>query len=180
MLNAATKYDATTKTGRIAAGRRHHRRPAERPAHAWWAGLRRRRAQRLSDLGYRIAKNGAGDLALDSTKLGTALKDPAAVQQFFAAAAGSSDSVTGFATRFSAFTRSTIGSDGSLSSKTTALQSQKTRNSKDQDRLNDRLTLVEQRLRKQYTSLDGTMNSLTALSSYVTQQIAQWNRSSGN
>lgn len=180
MLNAATKYDATTKTGALLQG------------DATTVGLQNAirtlvgqvsgggALQRLSDLGVSIAKNGAGDLALDSTRLGTALKDPAAVQQFFAAAAGSSDSVTGFATRFSAFTRSTIGSEGSLSGKTTALQSQKTRNSKDQDRLNDRLTLVEQRLRKQYTSLDGTMNSLTALSSYVTQQIAQWNRSSGN
>lgn len=43
--------------------------------------------------------------------------------------------------------------------------------------MNDRLTLVESRLRKQYTSLDTKMASLTTLGNYVTQQIAQWNKS---
>ena len=43
--------------------------------------------------------------------------------------------------------------------------------------MNDRLTTTEARLRKQYSTLDASMSSLTALNTYVTQQIAQWNKS---
>jgi len=64
-----------------------------------------------------------------------------------------------------------------LSSKTSSLQTQQTGNTKQQDKVSDRLTLIEARLRKQYTALDTKMSSLTALSTYVTQQVAQWNKS---
>ena len=39
------------------------------------------------------------------------------------------------------------------------------------------ITLIESRLRKQYTALDTKISSLTTLGNYVTQQIAQWNKS---
>ena len=87
------------------------------------------------------------------------------------------DVTTGFASRFSTFAQEAIGTSGTLGSKTDSLQLQKTANGKDQDRVNTRLTLTEARLRKQYSALDTTVSSLTALNTYITQQIAQWNKS---
>ncbi|MEO8248424.1 MAG: flagellar filament capping protein FliD [Burkholderiales bacterium] len=177
LLAAATKYEPTTRSAALLQG------------DATTLGLQTAlrslvgavsgggALQRLSDLGISVAKDGAGNLAVDGTKLAAALESPKAVQQFFANAAGTSDAQTGFATRFSAFTRTTIGITGSLAEKTASLQARKTGLSKDQDRLSDRLTLTEDRLRKQYSSLDTKMSSLTALNNYINQQVAQWNRS---
>jgi flagellar hook-associated protein 2 len=179
MLNEATKYDATSKTAALLQG------------DATTTGLQNALRSLvgaasgggalgyLSDLGVSIAKDGAGNLAIDSAKLATALKDPAAVQQFFSAAKGPSELATGFATRLYAFTREAVGSDGALSGKTASLQVQKTGNSKEQDRVSDRLAITEARLRKQYSALDSTVASMTALNTYITQQIAQWNKSTG-
>ena len=49
-------------------------------------------------------------------------------------------------------------------------------NTKDQDKLNDRLADTETRLRAQYAALDTKMATLNALSAYMTQQIAAWNK----
>jgi flagellar hook-associated protein 2 len=53
------------------------------------------------------------------------------------------------------------------------------RNTSDQERVNDRAAVVEKRLRAQYTALDAKMGSLTALNSYIAQQVTQWNKTSG-
>ena len=66
--------------------------------------------------------------------------------------------------------------DGSLSTRTDGLSQQLQRNQKDQDNLNTRLAGIEQRMRAQYTALDTRMASLTTQSSYITQQIATWNK----
>ena len=177
MLNAATKYDAATKSAALLQG--------DSTTTGLQSALRRMvgtvsgggALQRLSDLGVSITRD-AGDLVVDSGRLDAALKSPQAAKQFLSAAINpTQDSATGFATRFAAFAQAAVASDGSLTGKTTALQSQKTGIGRDQDRLNNRLTYVEQRLRKQYTSLDTTVSSLTALNNYISQQVAQWNRS---
>ncbi|MEO8187544.1 MAG: flagellar filament capping protein FliD [Burkholderiaceae bacterium] len=177
MLNAATKYDPATRSAALLQG------------DSTTVGLQNAlrslvgsssgggTLQRLSDLGISIAKTAAGDLAVDGTKLAAALESPKAVQRFFANGAGDGEAATGFATRFSAFTRATIGITGSLTEKTAALQARKTGLNKDQDRLSNRLSLTEDRLRKQYGALDTKMSSLTALNNYISQQVAQWNRS---
>ena len=40
-----------------------------------------------------------------------------------------------------------------------------------------RLDQTQKRLEKQYSALDKQMASLNSLSSYVTQQVAAWNKS---
>ena len=49
-------------------------------------------------------------------------------------------------------------------------------NTRDQDKLNDRLANTEARLRAQYAALDTKMATLNALSTYMTQQIAACNK----
>ncbi len=177
-LNSATAYDAASKTAALLQG--------DSTAVSLQNALRSLvgapsgggAIQRLSDLGITVAKDGAGNLALDTAKLDTALKNPAAVQQFFAAPQNTLDSsATGFATRLSAFTQAAIATDGTLDTRTQSLKAQRKDNDKSQDNLSDRLTLTEKRLRAQYTALDTKMASLTALNTYITQQVAQWNKS---
>jgi len=177
MFNDATKYDASTKTAALLQGDAVTTGLQGAVRSLIGAASGGGALQHLSDLGISIAKDGAGDLAIDSTKLATALKNPAAVQQFFSAPKGTAELSTGFATRLYAFTKDAVGSDGALTGKTTSLAAQKTGNSREQDRVSDRLTIIEARMRKQYSALDSTVASMTALNTYVTQQIAQWNKS---
>jgi flagellar hook-associated protein 2 len=66
-----------------------------------------------------------------------------------------------------------------VTNKATALQGSIDRNAKDQDRVSVRASQVEVQLRKQYSALDAQMAQMSGLSSYVTAQLAQWNKSTG-
>ncbi|HUD31818.1 MAG TPA: flagellar filament capping protein FliD, partial [Variovorax sp.] len=195
MFNSSMKYDATTKTAALLQGDGTTRGLQNALRSMVGAASGGGAIKQLSDLGISVGKDATGSLVVDDAKLTKALADPVAVRQFFSAAAPTAtsatgttasttgtgavgDATTGFATRFAAFTQDAIGTGGTLSGKTDSLQAQKTANGKDQDRVNTRLTLTEARLRKQYSALDTTVSSLTALNTYITQQIAQWNKSS--
>lgn len=178
-LNSATAYNATTKTAALLQG--------DSTAVGLQNALRSLvgapsgggSLQRLTQLGITVAKDGAGNLAVDTAKLDEALKDPAKVQQFFAAPENAGDpGATGFATRLSAFTRAAVGSDGVLATRDESLRTQRKDNLKRQGEMSDRLSLTEKRLRAQYTALDTKMGSLNALDAYVKQQVAQWNKPS--
>ncbi|MFP5474076.1 MAG: flagellar filament capping protein FliD, partial [Gammaproteobacteria bacterium] len=132
----------------------------------------------LSQLGISIGKSADGGLTLDSTKLSEALANPDAVKTFFMGGSdGAGGTTDGWASRFSAFTQGAVGTDGTLETRTAALQKQLDANSDDQTKQTDRMTLVESRLRAQYSALDAKLSTLTSLDTYVKQQIAQWNKS---
>ncbi|WP_295374512.1 flagellar filament capping protein FliD [uncultured Pseudacidovorax sp.] len=132
----------------------------------------------LSQLGISISKSADGSLTLDSTKLSEALANPDAVKTFFMGGSdGAGGTTDGWASRFSAFTQGAVGTDGTLATRTAALQKQLDANSDDQTKQTDRMTLVESRLRAQYSALDAKLSTLTTLDTYVKQQIAQWNKS---
>ena len=76
------------------------------------------------------------------------------------------------------FARGLVSFDGRVSTKSTSLQDALKRNSKDQDKVNERATRVEANLRRQYAALDTEMAKWTGLNSYVSSQIAQWNKTS--
>jgi len=101
------------------------------------------------------------------------------VKNFFTAAAGES-ALKGMALRIKDFADGLIGVNGALTSRTNSIQSAINRNSKDQTNLQDRLTQTQTRLQAQYSRLDATMGSLTALSNYVNQQVTLWNKNPGN
>lgn len=50
------------------------------------------------------------------------------------------------------------------------------RNGDEQDRVSDRISRTETRLRNMYTALDTRMAQLNSLSAYVSQQVATWNK----
>ena len=131
-------------------------------------------SQRLSDLG--LERQLDGSLTINTSKLSTAANNGTTLQQLFTA--NNSDPMTnGFAIKFRDLGRGVAASGGSVYSKVAALQKNLDINAAAQTKVNDRATLFEARMRKQYSALDTQMASLNALNAYVTQQVAAWNKS---
>ena len=86
----------------------------------------------------------------------------------------------GIAVRLRKFGDQVLGADGMLTTRTAGLNSSLASNKRDQDKLNDRLATTEARLRAQYSALDTKMATLNALSTYMTQQIAAWNKNTSS
>lgn len=119
-----------------------------------------------------------GTLKIDDAKLTKALEDPDSMAKFFAADLEGSDN-DGLGVRLKEFTSGLLSSDGVFATKDESMKAQLKRNTQDQERMMTHVNAYEKRLLAQYTALDVQMASLTALDSYVSQQVAQWNKSTG-
>lgn len=122
----------------------------------------------LSSVG--ISMQSDGTLAIDQTKLGNALNNLPELQNLFSADTGVSSS-SGFMTRFNNLANAALGIDGSISTRQQGLQASISSNEKRQADMQTRLTQIQANLTAQYSQLDRTMASMTALSTYVTQQF---------
>lgn len=183
MLATQTKYDEATKKAGTLQGdstavslQRQLRNivTGDSPASATF--------KNLNAVGMTLQKDGS--LKIDDAKLTTALNgNPAELKKLFATSVArpnpeTDPDVNGIATRLRIFGDSILSTDGSLTTKTASLNSTLSLNQKRQDELTDRLALTEARLRAQYTSLDTNMAKMSALNSYITNQVAAWNKSS--
>jgi flagellar hook-associated protein 2 len=128
---------------------------------------------RLSEVG--LEQQTDGSLKLNTTKLATAMGDVSNLQKLFTTNNANS-ATNGFGLKLRDLASGLLAADGTVSNKSTALQGAISRNGKDQDRVNDRAAVVEKRLRAQYSALDAQMAKMSGLSSYVTAQLAQWNK----
>lgn len=182
-LADATKYDAATKKGGVLQ------------ADSTTVGLQRNLSAILgsSSVGATFSSNSPnvswltdagierqkdGSLTIKASKLSSALQDASNLKNLFAA--NNNDPLTnGFGLKVRDFARGLVAFDGVVTNKSTALQGSIDRNSEEQERVNDRASRVEAQLRKQYTALDAQMARLNGLNSYVSAQLAQWNKSSG-
>ena len=131
---------------------------------------------RLSDIG--IAIKADGTLDTHANKLDNALGNLPELKKLLATD-GSDSANSGFARRFKRLADAALGSDGVFETRTSSMKAGVTRNSKSQDAMQQRLDQTRARLQAQYTALDAKMATLTGLSSYMTQQITQFNRSRG-
>ena len=129
---------------------------------------------RLADVGISAQLGGA--LTIDSTRLTAAMLDVDNLQKLFTNFGGS-DATNGFGLRVKDFANGLLAAAGTVSNKNDAIKKAIDRNAADQTKVNNRATLVEERLRKQYSALDTKMASLTALNSYIAQQVTTWNKS---
>lgn len=175
LLSTSTKYDAETKTVGILQG--------DSTTLGFMNGLRNMVSslsgsetfKRLSDAGVEVLRG--GNLKVDSTKLTTAMKDFDNLKAAFVSTDSKGLRTNGFAGKMKAYTSEMLSFDGSLNSKTDALQAASDRNKKEQDKVEDKATALETRLAKQYSALDTKMASLSALNAYITQQVTNWNKS---
>ena len=170
-LSTQTRYDESSKSAGALQG--------DRAAVGLQTGLRNLTQQpsaasvtfsRLSDLGLEVQRDGT--IKINDSKLDAAMANPAEVAKAF------STVDTGFGQRFKALTDAVVASDGPLTSRTSGLRESLRRNEKDQQRLEDRVARVQERITRQYSALDANLNRLNGLGSYVQQQITNWNKSS--
>ena len=123
---------------------------------------------RLSDIGISIQADGS--LSTNTTKLTAAMAHPDELAKLFSTQ-GMTNADTGIAVRFSNLANAAMLPDGSLASRTSGLQGELSRNGKQQEDMQTHLDATQARLTAQYQALDTTMASMTALGSYVSQQV---------
>ncbi|MFX1677805.1 flagellar filament capping protein FliD [Mitsuaria sp. CC2] len=122
---------------------------------------------RLSDIGIDVAADGT--MKVTDTKLTSALGNMSDLKNLFMGVDTNDANNNGLATRWRGFADQVTGFDGSITTRTTGLQSRVTANGKRTDELNDRSAAYEKRLRAQYTALDTQMAKLNDLQSYVSK-----------
>ena len=175
-LSSATQYNASTKTAALLQGdatttslQNQLRSVISQP------GMASASFGTLSSMGLEFQKDGR--LSINDTKLNAAL----AKLPDLATAMSNADTATpandGFAKKIAAWADALLSTGGSITGKTKSIQSQIDANSKDQEKMSDRISAIEKRITAQYTALDTTMSNANALSKYVTQQITTWNKS---
>lgn len=131
---------------------------------------------RLSDIG--LALKADGTLETNATKLDSALGNLPELKKLLAND-GASSSESGFVRRFKRLADAALGSEGVFETRSASIRENVTRNGKSQEAMEQRLERTRARLQAQYSALDTKMATLNNLSTYMTQQIAQFNRSSG-
>lgn len=176
-IKTYTAYDASTKTGGPLLG--------DSTANGILTAMRgmlgangpaSSTISRLSDLGLQIQADGS--LSTNSTKLDIAMQDTKNVKAFFATAAGSTASAgDGIARRIYNFAFGALGSAGTVTLHAAAFQKSIDQNNDSIDKLNTHIAAYQKQLLAQYNALDTKMGTLTSLSTFVTNQVAQWNKS---
>jgi len=176
LISTDTKYNATTKTGGILQGdgtatslQRQLRSLAGSTSGASTMFAR------LSDVGLELQLDGS--MTVNATKIDSALANTGELKKMFSNSNVLDATQDGFAKRFKTITTGLLASDGSVTTRTSGLADELTKNQKDQDSLNIRLASIEKRMRAQYTALDATMAKLNSTSTYLTNQIAAYNKS---
>ena len=130
---------------------------------------------RLSDLGLEIQADGS--LSTNSTKLDAALQDPVNVKAFFAAA-GATATDNGIARRIYDFAFGALGVSGSITAHSAAFQKAIDQNTKTIDKFNTHIADYQKQLLAQYNAMDANVAKLNSLGTFVSSQIAQWNKTS--
>lgn len=121
----------------------------------------------LDDFG--ISFQADGSLAVDSTKLSTALNDPNKdVSKLFA----SSGSVTGYASQTNTLVTSMLGTGGLLGGRTAGINSSMQDITKQETALNLRLATIQKNYTAEFNNLDSMLSDMSSTSSYLTQQFA--------
>lgn len=174
-IGTQTAYNATTKVGGVLQGDSSATNLQEQ-LRSMVGAVSGASSQfpRLTDVGLEVQRDGT--LTVNQTKLDAATTNLSELKKSFSASDPANSGNDGFARRFSTMATQALGVDGVVTTHTQGLQALITKNGTDQDALNSRVDAFQQRLVSQYTALDGQIAKLNALSSYVTQQVAQWSK----
>jgi flagellar hook-associated protein 2 len=129
---------------------------------------------RLTDIGLEPQKDGT--LKLTQSKVDAAL---AKLPDLKAALAtlGTGGATDGLGRQFKTLTDSLLGSDGLIETRTDGLNARIKHNSDRQAMLENHAEQFEARVRSRYQALDKQMAGLGTLSTYIGQQVANWNKS---
>ncbi len=172
----ATKYDASTKTAGPLQGDSATVGLLNSMRSMLGSSSLGSTFSRLSDVG--LERQTDGSMTINQTKLTSAMADMDNLKKLFVTDNGNT-TTNGFGIKVRDFAHALISFDGRVTNKSSALQKAINRNSDDQDRVEQRALRVEAQLNKQYTALDAQMAQMSSLNSFVTAQLAVWNKSSG-
>lgn len=174
-LADATKYDASTKRAALLQGDSTTV-GIQNQLHALLGQTSGASStfRTLSSLGVQVQKDGS--LKLDDATATAALANLPELTRALSNVDATNSANNGFAKKFAVWTDNLLASNGTLPGKTKSIQSRIASNQKDQDAMNTRLAQIQRLLLAQYSALDSKMASANALSAYVTQQIATWNK----
>lgn len=117
--------------------------------------------ERFSDIGVSLLKDGS--LSVDSSKLS------AAISSNFT---GVANLLAAYGSEFKTATGNLTGTSGIITARTDGINASIKTIAKQEEVVSDRLTQIEARFRKQFTSLDTLISSLTKTSNFLTQQLA--------
>lgn len=132
----------------------------------------------LSQVGLQVQADGT--LKLNSTTLTNAMAtNPAELKKLFTNVDLTTPGNNGIANQLRTLGDAVLSSSGLLTSRVAGLNKSLTANQTDQANLNDRLATTQARLQAQYSALDTKMAGINTLANYVTQQITNWNKSTG-
>lgn len=180
LVAAQTKYDAASKTAGVLQGDsaavsiRSQMRSLLGSSSAASAMF-----TRLSEVGFDVQTDGS--IKLDEAKLSNGLANLGEMSKLFSKSDLLTPANNGIATQLRAMADRVLGIEGSINTRTDGLRKRIDLNQDRQALLEDRITMMEKRLRAQYTALDKQMASLNSLSNYVTQQLsAMSNRNNSN
>jgi len=177
LLKSQTKYDDATKTaGTLQGDSTAVSLQRQLRSMLTGTGTASSAFPTLSSMGLEIQTDGT--LKVSDTKLNSALANLPEMKKAFANSDVADSANDGFAQKLRALGDQVLGTDGALATRTAGLNSTLKDNEGRQDDITTRMTDTEKRLRAQYTALDTKMAGLNTLSTYITQQIANWNKSS--
>lgn len=128
---------------------------------------------RLSEIGFDVQRD--GNIKINETKLTNSMANLSEMRKLFGNNDLANSSNDGIATRMRRMADQVMGIDGSLSTRSEGLRKRIDRNADKQSDLNDRVALVEKRLRQQYSLLDTQLGKLNGLQNYVSQQFGNNN-----
>lgn len=129
---------------------------------------------RMSDIGFSMKADGTLDTA--TAKLDNALANLPELKKLLSGDS-STNAGMGFVRRFKNLADAALGSEGVFETRSASIRTSVDRNSKSQEMMQQRLDQTKARLQAQYSALDTKMAALSNLSSYMTQQITQFNKS---
>lgn len=163
-LKSLGAYNATTKTGAVLNGDASLRTIQSQIRGSLTnvpASLSGNAVKALGDMGVSFQTDGS--LKLDASKF-----DKVASTNFAAVASA----IGAYGDAMKTTTTNLLGTGGVIASRTDGLNSSIKNLDKRIDALSNRLTVIEKTYRAQFTALDTTMTSMSATSSYLTQQLS--------
>ncbi len=162
-LRSANNFNAETRTGGPLVGD-----AAVRGLQQQLRGAIGDAFSQLSALGVRSSKDGS--LTIDTARLDAALAaDPTAVQRLFDKdAAGSLGNVLG-----ARLEGAVAANTGLIDTRTKAINDRLRGLQGDRDRLDARISRIEEGFRRQFTALDGLVAQLQSTSSFLAQELAR-------
>lgn len=172
LITELTKYDPNTKTAAVLNGesvlRRIQGQVRSLARDTMTAAMGD--FSRLSEIGISVQADGS--LKLDESKLGElAAADPARLSRLFTTAS-TVEAEQGFAVRLRAAVKAIIEPAGSLEARQEGLRASIKTIDQQQERMEARLVLIEQRLRRQYSQLDALVTGRQSQSNALANALA--------